>query len=196
MALLLFYVYFWLRYDGTPYYVGKGSGGRCFYNKDHTVNHPTKDRILIQYYESEKEAFEAEIFFIAYYGRKDLGTGCLHNRTDGGENPPKSVHRGFKHSEETRRKLSIANKGKKLTEETRSKMSRSKMGNTSARGHVHSQETRERISKSNLGKVMTENNRLLLLKANTGRVYSAETRHKMSVALKGKVPWNKGRKFS
>ena len=39
----------------------------------------------MQYYASEEEAFEAERFFIAFYGRADLGRGFLRNLTDGGE---------------------------------------------------------------------------------------------------------------
>jgi hypothetical protein len=44
-----------------------------------------RNRILVQPHPSEKDAFAAEVFLIAYYGRKDLGTGILRNRTDGGE---------------------------------------------------------------------------------------------------------------
>ena len=41
---------------------------------------------------SESEAIELEVFLIKEYGRRDLGTGCLINLTDGGEgvfNPSK-----------------------------------------------------------------------------------------------------------
>jgi hypothetical protein len=82
----VFYSYFWLRKDGTPYYVGKGKGNRAFLTNKHSVECPgDTSRIVIQNYESEAEAFEAEKFFIAFYGRVDLGTGCLRNYTDGGE---------------------------------------------------------------------------------------------------------------
>jgi hypothetical protein len=37
---------------------------------------------------SEFEAFESEIALIELFGRKDFGTGCLRNLTDGGDNPP------------------------------------------------------------------------------------------------------------
>jgi len=86
-----FYTYLYLRYDGTPYYVGKGSGNRAF-SSQHRVKPPTNTtRIMIQEFPSEQDAFEAEKFLIAYYGRIDQGTGCLRNLTDGGENPPRNM---------------------------------------------------------------------------------------------------------
>ena len=80
----MFYTYLWLREDGTPYYVGKGSGHRAFVSWGHRHPRP-KDRssILIQEFPSERDAFSAEIFLISYYGRKDLGTGCLRNLSGG-----------------------------------------------------------------------------------------------------------------
>jgi hypothetical protein len=81
-----FYAYLWLRKDGTPYYVGKGRGNRAFTSRDHTCHKPVDNsRILILLRDSEEEAFETEKELIANWGRKDLGTGCLRNLTDGGD---------------------------------------------------------------------------------------------------------------
>ncbi len=81
-----FYTYIWLRKNGTPYYVGKGKGDRAFTNKGHGVRRP-KDivRILVQHWADEAQAYEMEKWWIAFWGRKDNGTGILRNRTDGGE---------------------------------------------------------------------------------------------------------------
>ena len=91
-----FYVYAYLRCKDSarapkysPYYIGKGSGDRCFSNKGRTVPTP-KDRafiIFIQEGLAEEEAFALERYCIAMYGRVDHGTGVLHNRCDGGEGP-------------------------------------------------------------------------------------------------------------
>jgi hypothetical protein len=97
-----FYSYLYLRDDTTPYYAGKGKGKRVFNTRSHRV-HPPKDRsrILIFWHETETEAFESERAFIKWFGRKDLGTGCLRNMTDGGE--------GYSNpSDATRKKLSEA----------------------------------------------------------------------------------------
>jgi hypothetical protein len=107
---LKFYVYAYLRKtDLTPYYIGKGSGNRAW---NRCKNHyPPKDlsRIIIMYDNiSEQRAFDLEIFHIGYYGRKDIRTGILNNRTDGGEGKKNS-----KDSLETRLLKSKARKGDK-----------------------------------------------------------------------------------
>ena len=82
----MFYTYLWLREDGTPYYAGKGKALRGFTSSGHRVKCPKDSaRIIVQEWPSETDAFNAEKFLIAYYGRLDLGTGCLRNLTDGGE---------------------------------------------------------------------------------------------------------------
>ena len=88
-----FYVYAYLRTSaskngaaGTPYYIGKGQGNRA-YSCNHSVEVPS-DRNNIQIIAdeiTEDEAFQEEIRLIKEHGRVDLGTGCLHNFTDGGE---------------------------------------------------------------------------------------------------------------
>jgi len=82
-----FYVYLYLREDGTPYYVGKGKGDRAFSNRRRKTKCPTDKTKIIFHSENltEEEAFTIEKELIAKYGRKDNGTGILRNLTDGGE---------------------------------------------------------------------------------------------------------------
>ena len=121
----IYYVYQYLREDGTPYYIGKGKGRRAWRHFKGEVMPPRdKSRIeLIAHKLYESEAFILERKLIAFYGRKDIGTGILRNKTDGGEGPTNL-------SAETRARISKANKGKITSEKTKAKISKSKSGIT------------------------------------------------------------------
>jgi hypothetical protein len=103
----MYYTYAYLREDRTPYYIGKGSGKRV-YSKIRSVSIPPKDRILILKKDlTEDEAFQHEKYMIAVFGRKDLGAGILHNKTDGGEGVS-----GHIYTEEQKQKITQSKLGK------------------------------------------------------------------------------------
>lgn len=137
-----YYVYEYLREDGTPYYIGKGRGHRAFTQQGHTVPLPPKDRIrFVAERLTDNRARELEIELIARYGRKDLGTGILRNMTDGGEGSAGRVA-----TEEMKKKLSKLNLGKKQSEETKTKRAES------LRGQKRTDEQRQRQSQSALNR--------------------------------------------
>jgi hypothetical protein len=105
-----FYTYAYLRVDRTPYYIGKGNGDRVYYKSKYEVK-PPKDKSRILFLKqniTEEEAFRHEKYMIAVFGRKDLGTGILRNRTDGGEGSS-----GWVPDEEFRKNVSKMHKGEK-----------------------------------------------------------------------------------
>lgn len=85
--LNVFYTYAYLREDNTPYYIGKGKGNRVIRRQKNDVK-PPKDRSRIIFLKknlTEEEAYKHEIYMIFVFGRKDLGTGILLNKTVGGD---------------------------------------------------------------------------------------------------------------
>ena len=203
---MYYYTYAYLREDKTPYYIGKGKGNRAYKKHRKGIGVPKdKSRIIfLKQNLTEEEAFRHEIYMIAVFGRKDLGTGILHNLTDGGDGASGYVfseetkkklseaHKGNTtwlgktHSEETKRKMSDTRKGKTLSEETKRKQSEAKKGKT------FSEESKRKMSEAQKGKSLSEETRRKMSETRKGKIPSKETRRKLSEARKGQ---SKGRKW-
>jgi hypothetical protein len=171
----VYYVYAYLRENGTPYYIGKGNAlkYRAYENHGRRFPVPPRDRIKILLENlTEEQAFSNEIDFIAWYGRKDNNTGILRNLTDGGEGAS-----GYKHTEESKKIIKEKRKHQVFTDETRKKLSES-----IKRGYEDGSRP-----KGMLGKHHTEEHKEYMRKLYTGRPISEEQKIKLSAAKKGKT---------
>jgi len=181
-----YYTYAYLREDGIPYYIGKGKGKRAYKKTKRDSIKPPKDisRIIkLKQNLTEEEAFKHEIYMIDVFGRKDLGTGFLYNRTDGGEGTL-----GVKITPEFREKMRMIVTSRKHTEEAKEKISKANTGKSSwIKGKTHSEETKEKLSNLLKGRELSEETRQSISKAQTGegnsfygKKHTKETRNKMS----------------
>ena len=150
-----FYIYAYLRSKDSdhgkkysPYYIGKGTRDRAM-SRLRTVPRPADTSLIVYVQEglTEPEAFALEKYCIALYGRIDNGTGILRNLSDGGDGPS-----GVICSEEQRRRLSEAGKGRKHSSETRQKIGDAQRG---CKNHMWGKQlpakTRQKISEANKG---------------------------------------------
>jgi len=153
--------------NGDVFYVGKGTparpsrkDGRNIWWHRTVEKHGSYKIDIVENMLTNEEAIELEMFLISE--AKDAGWN-LCNLTDGGEGL-----RGFNHSEESRQKMKISNKGK------------------APKGHKLSEEHKAKLSLAKKGKRLSEEHKKILSEAQKGRKFTKETRLKISAALKGR----------
>ena len=173
-----YYIYSYLREDLSPYYIGKGSGRRA-YTKGLKEVKPPKDKSRVRILKAdlaEEEAFLLEKLYILMFGRIDLGTGILRNKSDGGDGASGRIV-----SPEERRKRSEMMKGVKRPQWIYDKIAESN------RGKKVSAETRAKISAIHKGKKCTEEHKRKVSEAKKGFKHTEEAKRKISIGHRKKA---------
>jgi hypothetical protein len=201
---------------GSCFYVGIGSEGRSrkfssrtAYWKNYVKKHCVSGKPEVKIWHrnlTEEQAKEHEIFWISVYGRRDLGTGCLVNLTDGGEGIPNpsletrrrisEAHKGRvrgPQSEEHRRKIGLKSKGRKHREEAIQKNRQAHLGKKIG---PCSEERKRKIGEANSGRKHTEEAIQKMREIKKGKKASEETKRKMSEIRKGRPSPTKGKQHS
>lgn len=114
--------------------------------------------------------------------------GC-YNIAEGGEGGNTYKGRTQEEMELTKKKMSESlkgkNKGKHHSEEARKKISEAHKGKATWNGKHHSEESKKKMSESHKGKKLSEEHRKKLSEVGKGKHHSEETKMKISEAKKG-----------
>jgi group I intron endonuclease len=206
-----FYVYLHIKEsDGTPFYIGKGSGKRSESKKGRstwwkkTVDKHGFDIILLEEDLTEEESFQREKYWIDRIGRIDLGKGTLVNMTDGGDGTS-----GYVFSDDLKKQISDSLKGnipwnkgvvgkQKHTDEYKQNMSKRLLKNHPLKGKKLSEEHRKNLSESlkgrevwNTGKKLSEEHIEKLRKSHTGYKHTEEQKRKIAESVSKNSPHKK-----
>jgi hypothetical protein len=162
-----------------PFYIGKGKKNRPYDTKSRTIHWKNiykkygVEILILETNLTNDMSIQLEIEYIRLFGRKDCNSGILINYTNGGEGCYNRII-----SDETRKKISLSNKGKKLTDKQKEFI---RNFNT---GRKASEETKLKMSLKRKGRNPSQKTKDMISNKNTGKKHSNESKKKMSLSKK------------
>lgn len=193
----MFYTYAHYKPDNSVFYIGKGTRRRAWSKEYHNnywnnivAKYPDYKIEILARWETEKEAFDHEVFLIETF--RNMGIK-LTNVTNGGTGVV-----GYKHTKESIQKRLDAMQGYVVSEETKAKMRESSLGEKNHFfGKNHSEDSKKKISEAKkanpskpwLGKPRSEETKKKIAESLFGkprRKHTEEAKRKISLAKTGK----------
>jgi hypothetical protein len=147
-------------------------------------------KTIVEIFDDEKSAYLAEEKRMDFYKEKEgnvnIASGGSGDVAGRKRKKRKKPRKRFKHREETKKKIGLANTGKRHTEETKKILREAKKKQDEIRspatGLIHSEETKKKIRNKLLGR--------------KNGPPTEETKKKISNAKKGKPSHNKGKQMT
>lgn len=183
-----FYVYYSYEEFGRGYIGSRGC--KCLPEEDFKYYGSFWDKtfkptgkIILAEFDNRRDAYDAEVVLHKFYDVVNNPHFANQSRaltsgftTEGRVAP----NRGKKASEETRRKIGEASRGRKHTEEYKMKKSLENVGEKNPMyGGTHTPEARKRIGAAQRGKTISEEHRQRIIEANKGKTLSEEHKKKI-----------------
>lgn len=185
------FVYRWTDHRHNKYYIGAHKG-------QPDDGYVCSSKVMLAEYRLRRNDFTRDILDIFGTWQDALTYECdLLVEVDAKNNPTYyNRSNGCRFytalTEETKAKISRANKGRTPSAEARNKMSEKRKGQPSIMlGKTHSEETKYKMSQRRKGRPLHENQRIAIVEANRVREWSEESKLKISMANTGKEPWNR-----
>jgi hypothetical protein len=180
------YIYRHIRLDkNEPFYIGIGSDNNGKYSRANRKTYRSdfwnkvieKTDYRVEIIDDDLtwgEAKEKEMWWIKFYGRRNIGSGPLVNLTDGGDGMA-----GWKASDETRKKLSETRKGKvylpigwKMSDEQKKVLREHRLGKPPGnKGIPLTEEQKKKISEKAKGRISNKRKTVICLE--TKEIFSS-----------------------
>lgn len=190
-----FYIYYSYEEFGRGYIGSRGC--KCLPEEDLRYYGSFKDKafkptqkIILDVYESRKDAYESEILLHEFYdvARNPHFANRCKALTTGFTIEGVPINKGIKKSEEFRKLISESNKRRIVSDETRKKLSENQ------KGRKHSEETKKKVGAASKGRKPSEETRKLKSKQMSGEgnhmygeTHTPEAREKIGAAQRGKT---------
>lgn len=165
-----------------PRSFSKKEGTKIDNDKDNLVSLDLADHYLVHYYlwKCTKTGYRRQTATAFRFMNKTMQKYINDDIVEALAQEYKKALVDCKHSEETKKKISEAGKGRKMSEETKKRISEAE------KGKHNSEEAKRKLSEAHKGKTFSDEHKRKLAESHKGKHQSEEHKRKLSESRKGK----------